>query len=153
MKHILILIFVLFTRLISYSQMSLPSLQNFLNLDLTKFETYCLNNNFYFKKSFDDDNYFGVQYKKGSSSNIKYLTLYEKFSQDGKTIVYQTHNTTEYLSIKSQIENSGYLLVKSYGHDNSLVKIYENKKFRLFIFSDKDEVGDNRFEISISFKN
>ena len=141
--------FFIFCSLSLFSQMSLSELQNILKMDQSKFETYCLNNQFTFNKVYDDENVFGARYVKGIGMNTKYITFYDFFFDDGKHVTYQTHNTTEYLKIKTEMDNQGFKLIKTESYRDNIVRDYSNQKFEMTIYSGKDEANDNKYEINI----
>jgi hypothetical protein len=133
-----------------FSQISLTELQNILKMDQSKFETYCLSKGYEFNKIYDDENRFSSEYIKGKGVATKFLTLYERYFNDGKVIVYQTFSSDEYLSIKKQIESTGLKLIKTDSWDGKMSKDYADSNYSVSVFSGKSQNHEyTTYEITV----
>ncbi len=117
------------------------------------FETYCINNGYKFHQVVDDESQFGISYGKGTGVNTKYLTLYSRFYDQGKTLTFQTGSSSEYLSIKNQLEIQKFKLINTNSYDGAVVKSYSNDKFELEIYIGKDDEDYNYYEINVKYRN
>jgi hypothetical protein len=146
--------FILISSWSLFSQMTLTELQNILKLNQSQFETYCLRNQYELGKYWDDDVSFGTEYSKGIGKKTKYITLYDKFYDKGKTLTYQTLDFNEYLTIKTQVENAGFKIIDTYILDNGYKYVdYSNSKYLFGTSSGKNSSsGNDCFDISISYK-
>jgi len=135
--------------------MSLSELQSILKMDLSIFETYCINNGYKFHKVDDNenDNIFGLSYVKEAGANTKYLTLNSNFFDEGVFLSYQTGSSSEYLSIKNQLEIQKFKLINTETYNGAFVKSYSNDKFNLEIFTGKDKEKHDWYEINVWYRN
>jgi hypothetical protein len=118
-------------------------------MDLNKFETYALSKGYNFVEVTEENKVFGHTYMKGAGNLSKYLTLYVKNYDDYKKITYQTSETKEYLSFKTEIEKNGFQLTKTENFEGTSLKFYSNSIYDLRIFVGKGEIADNVYEINL----
>lgn len=104
-------------------------------MDLDKFETYAYNNGYKFKGMQETERVFGITFKKDYGLDTKYITLYEKYFNDGKTFTYQLSKKSDYLYLKKQIELSGFKLIRTFNFDDSLVREYKNASYKVTLIS------------------
>jgi hypothetical protein len=121
-------------------------------MDLNKFETYALNRGYNFDEVNEEEKVFGHSYRKGDGDLSKYLTLYDKFYEQNRTVTYQTSETKEYLSFKNEIERDGFQLTKTENFEGTSLKFYSNSTYNLRIYVGKGEIADNVYEINLTRK-
>jgi len=151
MKFILFLFYITIC-FKSFSQLTLVELKNILKMDLNKFETYALNRGYNFDEVNEEEKVFGHSYRKGDGDLSKYLTLYDKFYEQNRTVTYQTSETKEYLSFKNEIERDGFQLTKTENFEGTSLKFYSNSTYNLRIYVGKGEIADNVYEINLTRK-
>lgn len=117
------------------AQLTINDIKMILKMDLDKFETYAYNNGYKFKGMQETERVFGITFKKDYGLDTKYITLYEKYFNDGKTLTYQLSKKSEYLNLKKQIELSGFKLIRIFNFDDSLVREYKNASYKVTLIS------------------
>ncbi len=140
---------------VSFSQMTFAEMKNIQKMDLNKFETYCLSNGYEFNNVIDDNNYFGMCYAKVSGLVTKHLSLYDKYEIVYKNVVdYQTGSSSEYLTIKTQLESAGLKLTKTSSYDGVLFREYSSDLLLVNIASGKHPESEKEFyQIILKKKN
>ena len=144
--------FLFFIVLFSYyanAQMSINEMKAILKMDLDKFETYALNKGYGFSNIKDDENTYGYTYIKVTESATKFITLYEKYFDEHKCLIYQTEIKSEYLLIKKQLIESGFKLFFEKNFKGSIVKKYTNNTHVVTLVNGLNR-GYDTYEISIS---
>lgn len=134
MKYKILASVLLFSSFVS-AQISINEMKNFLKMDIDKFETHALNKGFEFKKIESDENYYGITFTKGNSINTKYITLYEKFFNVGKSVVFQTSLKSDYILIKNQLIAQNFKLINNEEIDGSLHKTYKNNFYIVELYN------------------
>ena len=150
MKYKILASVLLFSSFVS-AQISINEMKNFLKMDLDKFETNVLNKGYEFTKIENEDNFYGISFRKGQRFNTKYISLYDRFFAKGKCVIYQTSIKSDYLLIKNDLIAQNFKLVNSEDNDGNLHKTYSNKYYVVDLhnaFIDNNSV----YEISISYK-
>ena len=132
--------------LVSFSQMTFAEMKNIQKMDLNRFETYCLSNGYEFNSVTDDGIDIGLSYGKGSGLNTKYIYLYNKYRRVKKNVVeYQTGSITEYLSIKKELESTGFTQTEASTFNGVLFKEYTNDIFLVTIATGKHPESEKDF--------
>ncbi len=114
----LILMFFVNLGTLSFSQLTFNELQKVIHMDQSQFETYCLSNDYRLSKYVSDEYSSGTDFVKGYGKEERYLCLYDFFYTDGKTVTFQTQISTEYLGLKTQVENLDFEVIDTYVLDN-----------------------------------
>lgn len=118
--------------------MTFSEMKNIQKMDLNKFETYCLSKGFKFDSVTDDEIDFSLSYTKGSELNTKYIIFYNKYRRTQKNVVeYQTASIIEYLSIKKELEATGFTLKETSTYNGVLFKDYTNDAFLITVVTGK----------------
>ncbi len=135
--------------------MTFAEMKNIQKMNLSKFETYCLSRGYRFSETIDDDHNFGLCFSKGSGVNTKYLAFYEIYVVENKNvIVYQTSTSSEYLTIKAQIESSGLKLINSSAENGCMFKDYSDNYYTVNLVTGRSSNSNSDFfEITLKKKN
>ena len=141
--------------LVSFSQMTFAEMKNIQKMDLNKFETYCISKGYEFNETIDNGYSFGMSYVKGFDKNTKYLSFYETYVLDDKNVLcYQTSSSSEYISIKTQIEAAGLKLFNTFTHNGYLHKDYSNSQYEVTLVTGKGlRLNLDIYEITLIKKN
>ena len=150
MRYILVFLLVCFSS-ITFSQMSLDELKKLQKMNLSKIENYCLGKGFKFSQVYDDEFDFGISYVKGIGSSKVFINFYERYvKHDYNVVVYQTNSSSDYLSIKTQIEESGFILVLTSTDNGVMFKEYTDANFIVILATGKDpELHQDAYEITL----
>lgn len=151
MKYKILVSVLLFSSFVN-AQISINEMKNFLKMDLDNFENQALNKGFEFSEIKNEENIYGITFKKGHSLNTKYISLYEKFFTAGKSVEYQTSLKSDYLLIKNQLITQNFKLIVNEVYNGHWHKIYRNNYFIVDLYSGKNEDNVPIYEISISYK-
>lgn len=145
MKYILSILFTCSTYF-SYSQMSLTDFYRIYNMDFDQFETYAISKGYEFLEIKNDEHRNGHTYTKGSGLNTKFLTLCNRYFEEGIHIAYQTSNSKEYLNIKNEMKNAGYFLYSENTFLDEPYKIFRNNKYEIYLMT----MSNSTYEITLS---
>ena len=121
--------------------MTVSEMMRVFNMDMDQFETYAINKGYKFNQVHSSQNFNGVSYAKGNGDNQRIMTLYDKYFSLGIDVSYQTPNSNEFLKIKTEMKNLGFVLYKTDpiydSRDNlsSQRKIYGNGTYQLTIYT------------------
>lgn len=132
------------------AQLTINDMKMILKMDLDKFETFALKRGYAFNKIIDDNNIYGLIFKKGHGRETRYMSLYSKYFEYGKATVYQITNKSEYLNLKKQIEENGFKLLNIENYDGSLFKYYTNNVYEITLVS-ANKNGIEIFEITLKY--
>ena len=137
------------------AQITLIDMKTIIKMDYDSFETFAMKKGFSFSNIQSDEQkkpYESVTYTKGLGKNTKYITLYSKFIDFNKrSVIYQTNNETEYLLIKNQMKEQGFVLfdTEHFQERGVLFKTYKNKNYTLILGTGKNEINTVTYEISL----
>jgi len=151
MKYIFSILF-LCSSYFSFGQMTLNELMKIYSMDMDQFESYAITKGYEFSNFDKDEDINGATYIKGVGKQTKYLSYYDTYFEYGKRVGYQISNSSELLSIKSQLNSLGFKLFKSYFIEDNQVKQYRNKSFELSIFTIPPNEENNFVTYEISLK-
>jgi hypothetical protein len=126
--------------------MTVSEMTKVYNMDLDQFETYALGKGYTFSEIKNEDNIYGHIYSKGIGNNTKFLSLYTEWFEKGKNVNFQTWNSSEFLNIKNQLKNLGFVLQLEEDYKGVPYKRYRNSKYELNLFS----VHEGGYEIGFS---
>ena len=122
MRLIYTFFFVFFLVATSFGQtFKLSELINMSKMNVDDFDTYVTSREFVFLGESRDMNFQGVNYAyklnpRDKSEAKKHLTLYTRLYDFKNAITYQTFDKNEYLVIKNQIKNLGFIFKNSKVH-------------------------------------
>lgn len=132
------------------AQLTINDMKAILKMDLDKFETYAYNLGYEYKGFHKTERVYGITFKKGYGQDTKYISLYEKYFNDGKNLTYQLSNKNEYLNLKKQIELLNFRLVRTFDFEDSLVREYINNTHKISLISGLFN-GAETFELTMKF--
>ena len=139
MKYIFSL-FLVFSFIFSFGQINPSEMFKIYEMNFDQFETYALNKGYEIDEPVNQDGLHGVRYVKGLGYNRSYISLYDVFVFNRKTVDYQLKNSNQFLNFKTQLKNMGFRLYSSENYtgkdgDKSLHNIYRNKIWEFSINS------------------
>jgi hypothetical protein len=144
---------VFFVSTLSYAQITLNDMKTIIKMDSDSFETFAMNRGYVFSR-FCDGELKCVVYTKGLGDKTKFITLYTKYyGIDDNSFTYQTSSEIEYLSIKKQMKEQGFVLFDTveWQEKGVLFKYYKNRNYKLTIGVGKNEINTVDYEISLDF--
>ena len=109
MKYIFSLLFVC-SSYFSISQINPSEMFKIYDMNFDQFESYALNKGYEIDEPVDKNGLHGVSYVKGLGNNRSYISLYDVFVVNEKTVNYQIKNSNEFLKFKTQLKNMGFKL-------------------------------------------
>ena len=142
-----------FVSTISYAQITLNDMKTILKMDYDSFETFAMNRGYVFKE-FCNGELKCVTYTKGLGDKTKFITLYTKYYEvNENSFTYQTSSEIEYLSIKKQMKELGFVLYDTdeWQEKGVLFKEYKNRNYKLTIAVGKNEINTVNYEISLHY--
>lgn len=147
------IILALLISTICNAQITLNDMKTILKMDYDSFETFAMNRGFSFSR-FCEGEFKCVVYTKGLGEKTKYITLYTKqIEVNGKSVTFQTNTETEYLLLKKQMKEQGFILFDTveWQEKGVLFKHYKNKNYKLTIGVGKNEINTVTYEISLDY--
>ena len=128
-------------------------MKTILKMDYDSFETFAMNRGYVFKE-FCNGELKCVTYTKGLGDKTKFITLYTKYYEvNENSFTYQTSSEIEYLSIKKQMKELGFVLYDTdeWQEKGVLFKEYKNRNYKLTIAVGKNEINTVNYEISLHY--
>lgn len=130
------------------AQLTINDIKMILKMDLDKFETFALNRGYVFNDIKENDNVYGLTFKKGHGKDTKYISLYPKYFRYSKTFTYQISNKSEFLNLKKQIEENGFKLLNMENFEGALFKYYTNNSYKITLVT-ANKNGLEVFELTM----
>jgi hypothetical protein len=139
MKRLVFLILMI-SPFIGFGQLGVNDLIQIYNMDFDQFENYCVKRGFELFQIEEHPDVNGMYYKKGKGINTRYIGLFDKFKNQGVKVKYQTSISSEVVTLKQQIKNLGFILIKSESFKSNIGSmthrsIYKNKLYSIDIYT------------------